>query len=153
MVRFATDVDVILPVWLATTRNVAFCAPKLGVLNALKNSERNCRVRRSLPSGNRFITPASHTARPGPTIIPRPALPIDRQGSKPAAITEASVGGLTNTLVLNHCCSVCGALLFGSPTASGLLLPALLLSKLSEGVTRLPDWKVPIAEICHPPIM
>ena len=114
-------------------------------------SVRHCIVWPSQGKEKRFMIPISHRFRPGLTILPRPALPMDRYGSCPESKTCCSVGGLTKTVWSNQLSKVLAAFAMGPPIWSGRFPPALLLLKLKEGVRRFPLWKVAIPEICHPP--
>ena len=99
------------------------------------------------------MIPMSQRLRPGLTILPRPALPMDRYGSCPESKTCCSVGGLTKTVWSNQLSKVLAAFAIGSPIWSGRFPPALLLLKVRAGVRRFPLWKVAMPEICHPPRM
>src|ERR1700674_2467578 len=77
----------------APEKTVAFGVPRFVRFNRLKNSDRNCRLRRSA-SAVFLNTDRSTSARPGPVYTPRPRLP-----KVPAA-------GRRNALGLNHWASV-----------------------------------------------
>src|SRR5438270_355982 len=106
--------------------NVVFGLLKFTRLNALKNSARNCRLRRSRIT-KFFSTDMSRLCSGGPVMMLRPALP------------NVNCGEAANAPVLNQRAGV-GLLIPGTPTRLGRCPPARPSDALSNPSVALIGW-------------